>query len=384
MDTTNSPDTLSLQPEVRVTRLNRRAFFLMVILLCFIVVSFVTMLRQNDSNAPLAVKLAMNQKLEPSPAPQNLLVRPVANAEGLLPSSARQVTTTEEENAKKLHEQILEEDLKARTSGIAVSSFTVESRKLEPLPVAVTTAATGGASADSAPPKADDDPNKQARKERFLKDKNQEANYLQAERTAALSPYEVKAGSQIPAVMISGINSDLPGMITAQVRESVYDTRTGKYLLIPQGAKLVGRYDSQIAYGQSRVLVVWERIIFPDTSSISLLSMPGADTGGYAGFTDQVNNHFARIFGSAILMSIIEAGAELSQPQSNTTNAAPTPGQVAAASVGVQLAQTSNGLLQKNLSIQPTLEVRPGYKFNVMVSKDMILPGAYTPIEPTN
>ena len=381
MTTADDPN-IAEKPEVPVTRLNRMALAIAVGVVCIISLLYMAVLRQGGESDTLPNRQVMNQKLEGSTAPVALL-SPSADNQGIIPPPQEVKVTPEEEIAKKLHEQVLEENLKARTSPIAVSSFTAEIQKASAAISAVSPPqAVATAAADTS--KADDDPNKQVRKESFLKNTNQDSTYLQAARTAALSPYEVKAGSQIPAVMISGINSDLPGMITAQVRESVYDTRTGKYLLIPQGAKLVGRYDSQVAYGQSRVLVVWERIIFPDTSSITLQNMAGSDTGGYAGFSDQVDNHYLRIFGSAILMSVIEAGAELSQPQTNNSTTNPTASQVVAASVGAQLAQTGNALLQKNLNIQPTLEVRPGYKFNVMVNKDMVLPGIYSPLEPIN
>lgn len=216
--------------------------------------------------------------------------------------------------------------------------------------------------------------NQQDRKQAFLAGTPEADVYLARQRKAAIAPaQEIKAGWVIPGVMISGINSDLPGQIIGQVREAVYDSATSTQCLIPPGARLVGTYDSAVTLGQERALVVWRRIIYPDGSSLSIDNMPGADTAGYAGFSDQVNNHYARIFGSGLLLSVFSAGLQLSQPQaSNGQNV--NSSQVIAGSVGQQMGQIGMQIAQRNLNIQPTLEIRPGYKFNVMVTKDIILP----------
>ncbi len=215
--------------------------------------------------------------------------------------------------------------------------------------------------------------NGQDAKRNFLAQRTRESNYSPAMRTAVLSPYEMKAGTVIPAVMIGGINSDLPGQILGQVSENVYDTKTGRYLLIPQGSKLVGTYDNSVTMGQSRVLVVWKRVIFPDASSLDLDMMPGADQGGYAGFHDQVNNHYGKIFGSALMLSLFSAGIQVSQPRNSSILENPDVGQTAAGAVGQQLGQVGTQLMQRNLRIQPTLQIRPGYRFNVTVTKDLII-----------
>jgi len=189
------------------------------------------------------------------------------------------------------------------------------------------------------------------------------------------TPYELRAGFVIPATMISGINSELPGQIMAQVSQGVYDTPTGKHLLIPQGSRLVGSYSSDIVYGQKRVLVAWQRIVFPDGKAMDIGAMPGADGAGYAGFNDQVDNHYLRIFGSALLMSAVIAGVSYSQQNLNNTG---TPyGQQQTASgalsqaVGQQFGTVIAQMVSKNMNIAPTLEIRPGYRFNVMVIKDL-------------
>jgi len=197
--------------------------------------------------------------------------------------------------------------------------------------------------------------------------------YLAAVRQPPVADYELFAGSVIPAVLVTGIQSDLPGSITAIVRQTVYDSRHPEVVLIPQGTRLVGLYTSQIAYGQERVLVAWNRLIFPNGSTLDLGGMEGTDGLGEAGLADQVNNHYTRIFGSAILMSLLGAGAELSQPQNSSALTAPSMSQQTAAAVANELNQVGTTLIGKNLAIQPTLTIRPGYAFNVFVDRTIIL-----------
>ncbi len=217
------------------------------------------------------------------------------------------------------------------------------------------------------------DPNGQSSKEAFMNRDPIADPYLDAKRQAAKSRTELKAGSVIPAIMIGGINSDLPGQVVGQVSRNVYDSASGDYLLVPAGAKVVGVYDSRVVYGQNRVLVAWERIIFPDGSSISLGAMPGTDGGGYSGFNDKVNRHFWPTFRDALFMSVISAGAQLSQPQSSGDEGYSAT-QIAAAALGQQFSQVGAQMVQRNMDRQPTLEIRPGYQFNVMLTKDVILP----------
>jgi type IV secretion system protein VirB10 len=158
-----------------------------------------------------------------------------------------------------------------------------------------------------------------------------------------------------------------------QVAENVYDTATGKFIVIPQGAKLIGTYDSGVTTGQERVLVAWTRIIFPDASSLDLGRMPGADEGGYAGLHDQVDDHFLKVWGNAVLLSAFSAGIQLSQGNGNNQTSGLNATQTIAASTGQQLGQLGQEIVRRNLQIQPTLEIRPGYRFTVTVTKDLIL-----------
>jgi type IV secretion system protein TrbI len=203
-------------------------------------------------------------------------------------------------------------------------------------------------------------------------------NQIFAARQDDPSPYELHSGSVIPAVLLTGINADLPGTIVAQVRNDVFDSVTGRYLLIPRGTRLVGTYDNRIVQGQRRVLVAWTRLLYPDGSSVDLLGMPGTDEAGYAGFGANVDEHLNKVFTSALLLSIIGAGAQLSQPQqSSSLYTAPSVGQTIAGAVGQQIGNTSIQLTQRQLEIPPTLEVPPGYLFNVLVDRDVVLTAPY-------
>lgn len=216
------------------------------------------------------------------------------------------------------------------------------------------------------------DPNHK-QKQAFLKANNEYSPYLNHTREQPLSQFEVKAGFVIPGVMISGINCALPGVLVGQVSQTVYDSATGRIPLIPAAARLLGTCDTGISAGQESVLVAWNRIIFPDGSSVFLDTMPGADKIGIAGFSDQVNNHYLRTFGQAFMLSLFSAGMQLSQPRGSvqgTYNAQ----QIGAAALGQQMAQLGMQLARRNLNMQPTLEIRSGYLFNVMITKDIILP----------
>lgn len=186
------------------------------------------------------------------------------------------------------------------------------------------------------------------------------------------SPYTVMATTAIPAVMVGGANSDTPGMVIGQVTETVYDTATGTITLIPQGSRLQGVYDSVVSQGQERIGVVWTRIIFPDTSSIDIGGMEGADQGGYAGFHDQVNTHFWQKIGTAALISVAGAGAQLSQPAQPVYGTYSSTS-IASAAIGQQFAQLGQEYARAGLSVPNTLEIRPGYRFTILVSKDIPL-----------
>jgi type IV secretion system protein VirB10 len=216
-----------------------------------------------------------------------------------------------------------------------------------------------------------DEASRQDEKEQFLSRKR-DPNFQHRHRVERpSSPYTLMAGTIIPGVLISGINSDLPGQIVGQVSENVFDTVAGKHLLIPQGAKVIGQYDSRVVYGQDRALVVWTRIGFPDGSALSLDGMPGTDMSGYAGLSDKVNHHFLRLLTGVVLGSVIGAGAQVAQGDTGTLS--PSFPQLALQGAAQNINQAGQRITEKNLSIQPTIEIRPGHRFSVFVTKDLVL-----------
>ena len=178
----------------------------------------------------------------------------------------------------------------------------------------------------------------------------------------------VQAGSVIPAALLTGLRSDLPGQITAQVTEAVYDSPTGKILLIPQGARLIGQYDAQVAFGQSRALLVWNRILMPNGHSIVLERQPGADPEGYAGLEDEVDNHWGALFKAAMLSTILSVGSEAGT--SNSQN-----GLVDAIRRGSSdsFSQTGRQVVGRSLQVQPTITIRPGFPVRVIVTRDLVM-----------
>lgn len=253
------------------------------------------------------------------------------------------------------------------------------------LPGDVGLAGSPPSSSASGKPTAYDQTNMQTEKDRFLKDskKRKSSDILENAVVSPVSPFEIQAGTFIHAELVTGINSDLPGEVTAQVTGNLYDSVHERFLLIPQGSRLVGKYDSKVSVGQTRVLMAWERIIFPDGRSIDLSGMEGVDLEGYAGFHDLVDNHYLKIFGNAILMSLVMAGAQMSQPGGGygmggmNSFSNPSMGQAAMGSVGQNMSQTMEQYLGNTMNIQPTLKIRPGYRFDITVTKDMVFPGPY-------
>jgi type IV secretion system protein VirB10 len=185
------------------------------------------------------------------------------------------------------------------------------------------------------------------------------------------SPFVIQAGTIIPAALITGIRSDLPGQITAQVTEAIFDSPTGRTKLVPQGARLIGIYDSQVAFGQSRVLLVWTRLIMPNGRSIVLERQQGADAGGYSGLEDEVDNHWTELFKAALLSTILGVGAELGSGADTGSNTNII--QALRLSAANSLNQTGQQVVRRNLNIQPTLTIRPGYPVRVIVNRDLVL-----------
>jgi type IV secretion system protein VirB10 len=216
------------------------------------------------------------------------------------------------------------------------------------------------------------DPNLQDRKNAFVDGKGAgKGDFLEAAVQHPKSPYEIQAGTILPAVLITAISSDLPGPVVAQVREQVYDSVAGQYLLVPQGSRLLARYDSMVAWGQERVLVCWNRLILPNGDSIDLGCMPAADLQGAAGLSDGVDEHWWRILKGATVATLLSTGTAFAA--GNTTGYNPTVGQLAARNASGEIGSVGQELTRSDLMIQPTLTVRPGFSVNVVVTKDIVL-----------
>lgn len=212
------------------------------------------------------------------------------------------------------------------------------------------------------------DPGAQTRKIAFAGAKDDDAVINPHRIQNAISPYTLSAGSVIAGSLITGLNSDLPGFVTAQVTENVYDSPTGRVLLLPQGSRLVGSYDSVVAFGQSRALLVWQRIIMPDGSSVQIDNAPATDAAGYAGLADTVDSHTWQLIKGVALSTLLGVGTELTfgSNESDLVRALRESTQQNAAQAGQQL-------VTKNLAIQPTIKVRPGWPLRIVVHKDLVL-----------
>jgi type IV secretion system protein VirB10 len=202
-----------------------------------------------------------------------------------------------------------------------------------------------------------------------------QSEYLASTRRAPLTKYELKAGSIISGVMVGGINSDLPGTTLGQVTENVFDTATGKYLLIPQGSRMVGTYDSDVVYGQNRLIVVWNRIVFPDGTSLNLEGMLGSDQRGYAGFKHRVDHHYGRMLGAALFASVfVAAGKEVTKDDTSSSSRSGrdrNTSSIFAESLMENVTDVATKMIEKNLNIAPTLRIFPGYRFSIITTKDV-------------
>ncbi len=233
--------------------------------------------------------------------------------------------------------------------------------------------ALAGALAPAAAPPTDPTTvqNRQEQKEAFLGNAGSAQTRSSGNLQLPASPYQVMAGTVIPAALVTGIKSDLPGDVIATVTEPVYDTATGKYLLIPQGSRILGKYNSQVSYGQSRVQVVWSRVILPDTSSFKLDNLVGTDPAGYAGLEDGVDWYWDRIFAGAALTTLLGIGAELAAPENRQDgNRVVIAGRD---SVQDSVNQIGQEMTRRNMNIQPTLTERPGLPVRVIVNRDLVL-----------
>lgn len=213
------------------------------------------------------------------------------------------------------------------------------------------------------------DQNGQADKIGFVNQRVNEDMYSSYMLVRQVTPYEVKSSTVIPGVLITGMNSDLPGTVIGQVSENVYDSTEGKYLLIPQGTRVIGKYDSRTTFAQERGLVVWQRLIFPNGKSLILENLQGTDQAGYAGFKDIVHSHYGRVLWSALLGGLITGGVAVAADVEDNDSFRGEAGSQAASNIS----SATNSIVNKNLNIQPTIIIEPGYQYNIIVSRDLIL-----------
>ena len=289
------------------------------------------------------------------------LGRPILNAHSAGPPASGFET---------IEQRMAQESEAARTSRLFSTTSAREQPEIGPALAAVSAVALNPSfAADQKPPI---DPNSlqnmQDRKLAFLNGPTDRRTVSSDRLMNPASSYVLQAGTVISAALITGIQSDLPGLITAQVTENVYDSPTGRFLLVPQGAKLIGSYDSQVSFGQSRVLLVWNRIVFPNGQSIVLEHQPGADTEGYAGLEDGVDYHWGDLLKTAALSTLLGVGAELGTNGSQSDL-------VLALQRGSQdsINQSGQQLVRRQINVQPTLTIRPGFPVRVLVNRDLVL-----------
>ena len=319
---------------------------------------------QNQNVADGVANLPSNYGDLPKPAPQ--LGPPLPGDLGPPILHAEQGSTTPA-GTNAANQQLIQEQDSARTSSLFVQTAAASSALQQSLASSgMPGQSNSGGSNQPVSPSSDQ--NMQDQKLAFLNGPSDAPTVSSNRLTPAASPYIIQAGTVIPAALITGIQSDLPGQITAQVKENVYDSPTGQFLLIPQGARLIGEYNSQVAYAQTRVQLIWTRLIMPDGQSIVLDNQPGADTQGYSGLQDGVNNHWGALFEAALLSTFLSVGAEAgtSDQENNLI-------QAIRSGASDSFNQAGQQVVERELNIQPTLTIRPGFPVRVIVNRDFIL-----------
>lgn len=370
--------SLRLRPEhPRVTRLSRRALIAlggMSALAVAAALGYGLQTRKgaeaphellNTDNHPAAEGLsglpqdyAGTPKL--GPALPGDLGKPILNAQ-----NQGKPVTVPGQGPNQAEQRLVQETEAARVSRLFTQTGQPHGNTASPSRAAV---ASPGASETIPPIDAGAAQNMQDRKTAFVNGAVDRRTVAPDRLADPASPYIVQAGNVIPAALITGLRSDLPGQITAQVTEPIYDSPTGRYLLIPQGARLIGQYDSSVAFGQSRVLLVWNRLIMPNGKSIVLERQPGADTEGYAGLEDDVDYHWGSLLKGALLSSILSVGA---QAGSSSQDGAII--QALRQGASNSISQTGQQIVQRQLNIQPSLTIRPGFPVRVIVTRDLVL-----------
>lgn len=290
-----------------------------------------------------------------------ILDRQQQHATGINPSDQQRQQAEAAE-----HERQLAELKAARESGVLV-----QGRQAAASAEAPTASVPAGEGAQPSPPKLaldpTTDPNAQGRKEAFVGNLDPRGDVNPHVLTPPLSPYTLSAGSVISASLITGLRSDLPGLVTAQVTENTYDSATGRILLIPQGARLIGSYDSVVAFGQSRALIVWQRIVMPDGSSLRIDNVPATDPSGYAGLSDKVDFHTWALLKGVAISTLLGVGANLTFTGESDLV------QAIRESTQQNVSRAGDQITSRNLQVQPTITIRPGAPVRLIVHRDLIL-----------
>lgn len=280
-------------------------------------------------------------------------------------AEARAAALAQAEGAER--HRLLAERMAARQSAVMMSVATLPQQATAPAPND-SDGKSGAADGEKLALDPDHDPGSQQTKADFLKRQDKSGDINPHALQSPVSPWTLTAGSVISASMVTGLNSDLPGLVVAQVTENAYDSVTGRTLLLPQGSRLIGSYDSVVAFGQNRALLVWQRIILPDGSSIRIDNLPASDASGYAGLADKVDLHTWSLLKGIALSTLLGVGTEITFGSSESDL-------VRALRESTQQSTDRAGqrLVEKNLSIQPTIKVRPGWPLRIVVHKDIIL-----------
>ncbi len=392
-----APEILELRARPQpVTRINRRVLIGLAAIILFVLSCLVLVALQPPSLRPGAAGAARPElfNVEQKPVPDGLAklpasydgVRPGKATEVPLPPGVPQLVSTPSPS----DEDAVDRARLQRLAGQARDSqlfFRVQTKagetpirsRVEPARPAATepgptpalplraasraaaelTAGDAGLAADSSEP---------ARKLALINAAADPNIYNPHTLERPASPYQLMAGTIIAASLISGLNSDLPGFVIAQVTEHVYDSGSGRFLLIPQGSRLIGRYDNVVAFGQERALVIWQRLILPNGSSVVIDNLPATDTAGYAGLADEIDLHTFKLLRGVALATVLGIGSQLAFGASDNDL-------IRALQLATQATSNRAGqrLVERNLNVQPTLTVRPGWPLRVIVHKDLIL-----------
>jgi len=319
---------------------------------------------QNQNVADGVASLPSNYGDLPKPAPQ--LGPPLLGDLGPPILHAEQGSNTPA-GTNAANQQLIQEQDSARTSSLFVQTASA-STALQQGPAGSVVPGQSNSGGSNQPLGPSSDQKMQDQKLAYLNGPSDAPTVSSNRLTPAASPYIIQAGTVIAAALITGIESDLPGQITAQVTENVYDSPTGQYLLIPQGARLIGEYNSEVTYAQTRVQLIWTRVIMPDGQSIILDNQPGADTEGYSGLQDGVNNHWGALFEAALLSTFLSVGTE-----AGTSNQENNLIQAIRSGASDSFNQAGQQVVERELNIQPTLTIRPGFPVRVIVNRDLVL-----------